>query len=331
MKGPTLAPQDFCVIQGCKNRKKFITVCQRTGQSKKRYSRQKYQTQGKQSDTQIEPKPIDVPRIDPNSNIPISKQIRARRQFEEALRKQNITKLPSSYRKPPKTASELESLRRSKLKEQSDKQKKLTNAQRQLQSAFHTWQFEIPDVLLIDAYNFINRHEGLKKAIEDVDLGEARRRCDKLFGEYMHLREVKIVLVYDALYGPPYPPFPDKRETQPSGLQVVFTGEYDADGFICQEIKNVVDTTQVRGVFVASSDSDVQTITRANGGNVVSMEYLLGDIQVAFKELRKTLRLQRELAKVHSMRGIRGYCDQEKLEQLERLRDLLPARRLANN
>eukprot|EP01025_Chloroclados_australasicus_P020649 TRINITY_DN2178_c0_g1_i4.p1 TRINITY_DN2178_c0_g1~~TRINITY_DN2178_c0_g1_i4.p1 ORF type:complete len:344 (-),score=26.50 TRINITY_DN2178_c0_g1_i4:439-1470(-) len=299
--------------------------------SKKRFSREKYGDERKtkvQVDKSSDVEPVRVPgRIDPNSSVPVSKQIQARRIFEQKQKMKllrNKNPVSTSYRKPSKTPEQIEEEKQKNKEIAKNKSKGV----RQFHSAFHSWQFSKPDILLVDAYNIIHRHQKLEQVVQDVDLSEARRLCDKLFGEYMHLREMKIILVYDAQEGPPFPPYPYKREIQKSGLQVIFTGDTDADSFICQEVKRIVAEEEVRGVFVASSDKDVQIITRANGGYIVGVEYLLKDVKNAFKQLKRTLQQQEFLVKTTQHRGLRGVCDSAQLSMLQQLRQKLPARRV---
>lgn len=148
-----------------------------------------------------------------------------------------------------------------------------------------------PPVLLVDGYNVIfEARKSTRKAGTKLDgdlMDQYRRDLALNLDCFSHARGVKVMLVFDALNGAARRS--TVTETSKSGLDVVWSGEMDADTYISCKVSELYGEG-VPYVFVASNDATLQTTSRANRAYIVSGRRLIREMREVDKMAQEALR-----------------------------------------
>ncbi|EPS63855.1 hypothetical protein M569_10927, partial [Genlisea aurea] len=170
-------------------------------------------------------------------------------------------------------------------------------------------------VLLVDGYNVCGYWAKLKKHFMNGRLNIARQRLIDELITFSMLREVKVVVVFDALMSGQ----PTHKENF-AGIDVVFTGDACADAWIEKEVVALRDDGCPKVWFV-TSDHHQQHAANGAGAFVWSSKALVSEIKASHKEVEQMLREHRS----SSMQGklLKHNLDSEVVEALKDLRDKL--------
>lgn len=138
-------------------------------------------------------------------------------------------------------------------------------------------------VLLVDGYNVCGYWAKLKKHFMKGRLDIARQKLiDELIG-FSVLKEVKVVVVFDALMSG----FPSHKENF-AGIDIVFSGESCADAWIEKEVVALKEDGCPR-VWVVTSDSCQQQAAHGAGAFVWSCKALVSEMKASQKEFEQIL------------------------------------------
>lgn len=212
------------------------------------------------------------PRIDPNSLIPVRKQIRYVKAMKSAVAKTayRAPKAPQTYRKETKSAEEYRQIRLKAEKEAEILSKKesknfalrnLYNTDAKLYPGQSMKRRHIP-VLLVDGYNVLHVWRRTKELMEEGELEEAREILIHSLEVYSKMNGVRVVVAFDAMHNT----MGNHGVTETlldSGVTVVFCGDKEADSFISLQARSWVE----RGcpqVVVATNDATLQVAVQSN-------------------------------------------------------------------
>ncbi|KAL7157479.1 hypothetical protein ABFS83_02G080300 [Erythranthe nasuta] len=170
-------------------------------------------------------------------------------------------------------------------------------------------------VLLVDGYNVCGYWAKLKKHFMSGRLDIARQKLIEELIEFSVLREVKVVVVFDAMMSG----LPTHKEDF-SGIDIIYSGETCADAWIEKEV------AALRGdgcpkVWVVTSDHCQQHAAYGAGAFIWSSKALVSEIKASQKEVEEMLREHRST----SMQGklLKHNLDSEVVDALKHLRDKL--------
>lgn len=237
------------------------------------------------------------PRIDPNSLIPVRRQIQYVKAMKSAVAKTayRAPKAPQTYRKETKSAEEYRQIRLKAEKEAEILSKKesknfalrnLYNTNAKLYPG-QSKRRHIP-VLLVDGYNVLFVWRRTKELMEEGELEEAREALIHSLEVYSKMNGVRVVVAFDAMHNT----MGNHGVTETlldSGVTVVFCGDKEADSFISLQARSWVE----RGcpqVVVATNDATLQVAVQSNQTQApqqvcftVPSSGLINDIEVTEK------------------------------------------------
>ncbi|GAV77363.1 NYN_YacP domain-containing protein [Cephalotus follicularis] len=170
-------------------------------------------------------------------------------------------------------------------------------------------------VLLVDGYNVCGYWAKLKKHFLNGRLDIARQKLIDELVEFSMLREVKVVIVFDALMSG----LPTHKETF-IGVDVVFSGESCADAWIEREVV-ALRADGCPKVWVVTSDHCQQQAAYGAGAYIWSSKALVTEINTSKKEFEKMLHEHRST----SFQGklLKHNLDSEVVDALKDLRNKL--------
>ncbi|KAL2460624.1 hypothetical protein Adt_44044 [Abeliophyllum distichum] len=170
-------------------------------------------------------------------------------------------------------------------------------------------------VLLVDGYNVCGYWAKLKKHFMNGRLDVARQKLIDELLTYSMLREVKVVVVFDAMMSG----LPTHKEIF-SGVDIVYSSETCADAWIEKEVVALKDDGCPR-VWVVTSDRCQQQAAHGAGAFVWSSKALVSEIKASQKEVEQMLREHRST----SMQGklLKHNLDSGVVDALKDLRDKL--------
>ncbi|KAL3625678.1 hypothetical protein CASFOL_030532 [Castilleja foliolosa] len=170
-------------------------------------------------------------------------------------------------------------------------------------------------VLLVDGYNVCGYWAKLKKHFMSGRLDIARQKLVDELITFSMLREVKVVVVFDAMMSG----LPTHKEDF-SGIDIVFSGETCADAWIEKEVAALREDGCPK-VWVVTSDHCQQHAAYGAGAFVWSSKALVSEIKASQKEVEQMLLEHRST----SMQGklLKHNLDSEVVDALKDLRDKL--------
>ncbi|KAK4740955.1 hypothetical protein SAY87_024543 [Trapa incisa] len=170
-------------------------------------------------------------------------------------------------------------------------------------------------VLLVDGYNVCGYWIKLKKHFSNGRLDIARQKLIDELITFSMLREVKVVVVFDAMMSG----LPTHKETF-AGVDVVFSGESCADSWIEKEVVALREDGCPK-VWVVTSDHQQQHAAYGAGAFVWSSKALVSEIKTSQKEVEQMLQEHRS----SSFRGkiLKDNLDSEVVDALKDLRNKL--------
>lgn len=154
-------------------------------------------------------------------------------------------------------------------------------------------------VLYVDGYNMIGAWPPLQTFFAAGEITLAREELIQLLSEFGKMRDLKIVIVFDAGGAPGR-----EHHVQVSGLTVVYTAEGEtADTWIERAVSARLREKAVRRVkqaksdrvaedtriYVATSDRDEQTFVLGRGALRISARELWEEVSGMRKEARQTM------------------------------------------
>ncbi|KAJ0087716.1 hypothetical protein Patl1_32740 [Pistacia atlantica] len=142
-------------------------------------------------------------------------------------------------------------------------------------------------VLLVDGYNVCGYWPKLKKHFMKGRLDVARQKLIDELLTFSMLREVKVVVVFDAMLSG----LATHKESF-AGIDIVFSGETCADSWIEKEIVALKEDGCPR-VWVVTSDHCHQHAAHGAGAFVWSCKALVSEIKTSQKEVEMMFREQR--------------------------------------
>ncbi|CAA0840053.1 Unknown protein [Striga hermonthica] len=142
-------------------------------------------------------------------------------------------------------------------------------------------------VFLVDGYNVCGYWAKLKKHFMNGRLDIARQKLVNELITFSMLREVKVVVVFDAMKSG----LPTHKENF-SGIDIVYSGETCADGWIEKEVVALKEDGCPE-VWVVTSDHSQQDAVYGSGAFVWSSKALISEIKDSQKEVEQMLREQR--------------------------------------
>ncbi|KAM6563383.1 hypothetical protein CsatB_023381 [Cannabis sativa] len=142
-------------------------------------------------------------------------------------------------------------------------------------------------VLLVDGYNVCGYWAKLKKYFMNGRLDMARQKLIDELVAFSLLREVKVVVVFDAMLSG----LPTHKETFES-VDIIFSSETCADAWIEKEVVALREDGCPR-VWVATSDHDQQHAAHGAGAFVWSCKALVSEIKASKKEVEMMLQEHR--------------------------------------
>ena len=203
------------------------------------------------------------PRIDPNSLIPVRRQIRYVKAMKTELAKSSyrkVAKAPQTYRKESKTSEEIREERKaaevaeallSKKESKNFALRKLYNTDK---TGFPGGPRHCP-ILLVDGYNVLYLWKRTGELMENGELDDAREILIHMLEVYSKMNGVRVVVAFDAMRGPI-----NQGTTETlleSGVTVVFCGDREADSFLTLEAKEWIEKGCPQ-VVVATNDATLQ-------------------------------------------------------------------------
>ncbi|KAL3814575.1 hypothetical protein ACJIZ3_015843 [Penstemon smallii] len=170
-------------------------------------------------------------------------------------------------------------------------------------------------VLLVDGYNVCGYWAKLKKYFMSGRLDIARQKLIDELITFSMLREVKVVVVFDAMMSG----LPTHKEDF-VGIDVVYSGETCADAWIEKEVAALREDGCPK-VWVATSDHSQQHAAHGAGAFVWSSKALVSEIKASQKEVEQMLQEHRS----SSMQGklLKHNLDSQVVDALKDLRDKL--------
>ncbi|KAH6772621.1 yacP-like NYN domain protein [Perilla frutescens var. hirtella] len=170
-------------------------------------------------------------------------------------------------------------------------------------------------VLLVDGYNVCGYWAKLKKHFMNGRLDIARQKLIDELITFSMLREVKVVVVFDAMMSG----LPTHKENF-AGIDIVYSAETCADAWIEKEVAALREDGCPK-VWVATSDHTQQHAAYGAGAFVWSSKALVTEIKASQKEVEEMLREHRST----SMQGklLKHNLDSEVVDALKDLRDKL--------
>ncbi|XP_073145546.1 uncharacterized protein [Henckelia pumila] len=170
-------------------------------------------------------------------------------------------------------------------------------------------------VLLVDGYNVCGYWAKLKKHFMNGRLDTARQKLIDELITFSMLREVKVVVVFDAMMSG----LPTHKETF-AGIDLVFSAETCADSWIEKEIVALREDGCPK-VWVVTSDRCQQHAAHGAGAFVWSSKALVTEIKASQKEVEQMLQEHRST----SMQGklLKHNLDSEVVDALKDLRNKL--------
>ncbi|XP_075493015.1 uncharacterized protein LOC142530954 isoform X2 [Primulina tabacum] len=170
-------------------------------------------------------------------------------------------------------------------------------------------------VLLVDGYNVCGYWAKLKKHFMNGRLDIARQKLVDELVTFSMLREVKVVVVFDAMMSG----LPTHKETF-AGIDLVFSAETCADSWIEKEVVALREDGCPK-VWVVTSDRCQQHAAHGAGAFVWSSKALVTEIKASQKEVEQMLREHRST----SMEGklLKHNLDSEVVDALKDLRNKL--------
>ncbi|KAL0364945.1 UNVERIFIED_CONTAM: hypothetical protein Sangu_0592100 [Sesamum angustifolium] len=170
-------------------------------------------------------------------------------------------------------------------------------------------------VLLVDGYNVCGYWAKLKKHFMNGRLDIARQKLIDELITFSMLREVKVVVVFDAMMSG----LPTHKENF-AGIDIVYSGETCADAWIEKEVVALREDGCPK-VWVVTSDHCQQHAAYGAGAFVWSSKALVSEIKASQKEVEQMLREHRST----SMQGklLKHNLDSEVVDALKDLRDKL--------
>lgn len=220
-----------------------------------------------------EPDSTPPPRVDPNSLIPVRRQIQYVRALKSATERTAYRKAtqrqPQTYRKETKSVEQYKQERlqaEMEAKELLSKQESKNFALRQLYDTNKARMgvTRLCPILLVDGYNVLHLWKRTDELMEKGELEEAREVLVHCLEVYSKMNGVRVVVAFDAMNG-----LAAQGTTETlleSGVTVVFCGDKEADSFLTAQAKSWV----VRGcpqVVVATNDSTVQVAVQGTKTN----------------------------------------------------------------
>lgn len=142
-------------------------------------------------------------------------------------------------------------------------------------------------VLLVDGYNVCGYWAKLKKHFVNGRLDIARQKLIDELVSFSLLREVKVVVVFDAMMSG----LPTHKEDF-SGVDIIYSGETCADAWIEKEVVALRDDGCPR-VWVVTSDRCQQHAAYGAGAFVWSCKALVSEIKASKQEWERMLQEQR--------------------------------------
>lgn len=170
-------------------------------------------------------------------------------------------------------------------------------------------------VLLVDGYNVCGYWMKLKKHFVNGRLDIARQKLIDELVTFSLLREVKVVVVFDAMMSG----LPTHKENF-AGIDVVYSGESCADAWIEKEVVALREDGCPK-VWVVTSDNCQQQAAHGAGAFVWSCKAMVSEIKASHKEVERMLQEQRST----SMQGklLKHNLDAEVVDALKDLRKKL--------
>ncbi|KAM3204603.1 hypothetical protein T459_25326 [Capsicum annuum] len=170
-------------------------------------------------------------------------------------------------------------------------------------------------VLLVDGYNVCGYWSKLKKHFMNGSLDIARQKLIDELVSFSLLREVKVVVVFDAMMSG----IPTHKENFES-VDVVYSSETCADAWIEKEVVALRDDGCPK-VWVVTSDHNQQHAAYGAGAFVWSCKALISEIKASHKEVERMLWEHRST----SMQGklLKHNLNAEVVDALKGLRDQL--------
>ncbi|CAI9101460.1 OLC1v1038791C2 [Oldenlandia corymbosa var. corymbosa] len=170
-------------------------------------------------------------------------------------------------------------------------------------------------VLLVDGYNVCGYWPKLKKHFMNGRLDLARQKLVDELITFSTLREVKVVVVFDAMMSG----LPTHKESF-AGIDIVYSGETCADTWIEKEVVALREDGCPK-VWVVTSDRCHQDAAHGAGAFVWSCKALVSEIKTSQKEMEMMLQEQRS----SSMQGklLKHNLDSEVVDALKDLRNKL--------
>ncbi|KAL4655152.1 hypothetical protein ACB092_01G430900 [Castanea dentata] len=167
-------------------------------------------------------------------------------------------------------------------------------------------------VLLVDGYNVCGYWMKLKKHFMNGRLDIARQKLVDELITYSMLREVKVVVVFDAMMSG----LPTHKENF-VGVDIVYSGESCADAWIEKEVAALKEDGCPK-VWVVTSDNKQQHAAHGAGAFVWSCKALVSEIKASQRELEMMLQEQRS----SSFQGklLKHNLDSEVVDALKDLR-----------
>ncbi|KAL3538429.1 hypothetical protein ACH5RR_001795 [Cinchona calisaya] len=170
-------------------------------------------------------------------------------------------------------------------------------------------------VLLVDGYNVCGYWAKLKKHFMNGRLDIARQKLIDELITFSTLREVKVVVVFDAMMSG----LPTHKESF-ACIDIVYSAETCADAWIEKEVVALREDGCPK-VWVVTSDRSQQHAAYGAGAFVWSSKALISEIKASQKEMEMMLREHRST----SMQGklLKHNLDSEVVDALKDLRDKL--------
>ncbi|XP_027329635.1 uncharacterized protein LOC113846029 isoform X1 [Abrus precatorius] len=170
-------------------------------------------------------------------------------------------------------------------------------------------------VLLVDGYNVCGYWMKLKKHFMKGRLDIARQKLIDELVTFSMLREVKVVVVFDAMMSG----LPTHKENF-AGVDVVFSGETCADTWIEKEVSALREDGCPK-VWVVTSDHCQQHAAHGAGAFVWNCKALVTEIKASQKEVERMLQEQRSTS--FQGRLLKHNLDAEVVDALKNLRQKL--------
>ncbi|WJX97011.1 hypothetical protein P8452_78138 [Trifolium repens] len=263
-------------------------------------SKNKKQQQGSSNSQPTTPPP---PRITSNAK----QNLRFLKMWKEYQQRKSSTPRPStSYRKKKAEKEDI-------VDHHADYYRDPTT------SLYNTNQLGIIDnavpVLLVDGYNVCGYWIKLKKHFMNGKLEIARQKLIDELITFSMLREVKVVVVFDAHMSG----FPDHKEYS-AGIDIVFSSQTSADTWIEKEV-SALKADGCPKVWVVTSDHAQQHAANGLGAFVWSCKAFVTEIKASQKEVEEMLQEQRSF----SFQGklLKHNLDAEVVDALKNLRQKL--------